>query len=390
VALPSHVCHLTTTFNSRSGSARRISRIVEALVDRGVRVTLIVGSANDLEKFPLPGCEVVVVDSLVKPVSPLRDAVSLFAVWKVLRRLRPDVVHTHLAKGGVLGRLAAAFFQPSSPSIIHTVHGPTWVPGRGGIGNRIYFFLERVTARLSQGLVFVGDDLRRAYVEAGIVDGDKACTIYTAKPRSFLDCSHRVTPFMVRRLRVSFPPGKHVLAVVARLVPSKRVDHAIRLLARLRNHGVDAALVVVGEALVQDEMKHEKSLRELVARLGLTENVAFLGFRRDVCELLSSVDCVVSTSGFEGLSNVLVESMLAGTPLVGYEVFGMREILGGSRLTFSVAQGDLDGLERLVVEVLSRLPEYSDEVERLRSAFGERFTSKKMVDDTLALYASLQ
>lgn len=152
------ICHISTSFLRRAGIARRTAAIVAACAERGYRVSLIAGRDHDLVDGDLPGVAIEIVRELAKPVRPLADATAVRRLGRLLRSLKPDLVHTHLAKAGILGRRAAA--RCGVRPIVHTVHGPTF-PSHLPAPRRLLFrALERRAARLTDALVFVGEELR--------------------------------------------------------------------------------------------------------------------------------------------------------------------------------------------------------------------------------------
>ena len=320
-----HLMFLSTTFNRRSGAGRWTYAIVRAAVAAGYRVTVVCGPSHDLPadaSFALR-----VVPSLAKPLHPVNDLLAWRALNRLLAELRPDLLHTHLAKAGILGRLAAR--RAGLTATVHTVHGPTFDPRAGGRAKRRLFrYLERQAGRHTARFVFVGEELMHQYQNAGVCRPGQGEVIRTGKPAAELNPAP-LTAGQRQALRGELTGGhaECLLLYVARLVPGKQVDHAIRALAMLRRRGLDARLCVVGEALVANEQRHRRELERLTATLGLAEQVHFAGFRRDVIALMQASDAVLLPSRFEGLPNVAVESVLAQTPLLSYPVLGVGEVI---------------------------------------------------------------
>ncbi len=382
-----HICHLSTTFNRRSGSARRTATILAACVERGDRVSLITGGGHDLSDDDLPGVEVAVVPELVKPIRPLGDATAAIRLGRILRRRSPDLLHTHLAKAGILGRRAARW--AGVPRVVHTVHGPTFPSHLPAAVRGLFLALERSAARRTDAMVYVGEELRRSYLEQGV--GRAACSRVVRTAQRAADLAFRPWGRDRRRaLRRHLCGGEAcelLLVQVGRLVPAKRPEHAIVALEIVREQGIDARLVLVGEALLAAEKGYERRLRAIAGRSPAAGRIHFAGFRDDVVAAISCADAVLVTSRHEGLPNVAVEAMLAATPVVGYPVTGLAEVVGESGRV--VTREAPEALAAAVVE-LGRDPAAARRrlAERRRWVLSE-YTPQHMIDATLTLYQEL-
>ena len=154
------ICHVSTTFNLKSGSARRTIAVAERAKADGYSVLLVVGADNDLSRYTGP-VEFVVVKSLKKPVNLFRDVISFAVLLMLFRKIKPRIVHTHLAKAGFIGRVAARISLKNT-IILHTVHGPTFDKSQPKIKFRFYLLCERLASRYTHTIVFVGN-----YVQCG-------------------------------------------------------------------------------------------------------------------------------------------------------------------------------------------------------------------------------
>ncbi len=400
-----HICHLSTTFNRRSGSARRTAAILAACVERGYRVSLIAGGGHDLassspESSPvnrasvatwsqgdLPGVTVEVVPELVKPIRPLSDAVAAIRLGRLLRRLAPDLVHTHLAKAGILGRLTVA--RAGVPRLVHTVHGPTFPGHLPAVTRGLFRALESYAARRTDAMVYVGEELRQSYLAQGVGCAASSRVIRTCQPAGHL-AFRPPAPDRRQALRHLLCGGETcemLLVHVGRLVPAKRPEHAIAVLEGLRERGLDARLVLVGEALLAAEKGTERRLRELAGRSPAAGRIHFAGFRRDVVATVSCADALLLTSRHEGLPNVAVEAVLAGTPVVGYAVTGLAEVVGDSGRM--VTEGGPAALVEALIELdRDRVTVRRRLAERRQWVAGE-YTRQRMIDATLTLYQEL-
>lgn len=345
------LCHISTTFNLKSGSARRTSAILRKCVSQQYEVLLIVGRDHDVTEEDLPGVAIYHVPQLVKYVNPWLDILALVRIAKLLKTDRPEVVHTHLAKAGIIGRFAAKWAQV--PQILHTVHGPTFPASLNRLKRDIYRWLEKISGQMTDEFIFVGEELRDSYIEAGICPPEKAHVVRTGRPDTVVD-RKRLDPSARSLLRQSLhcPSEEDFLIVtVGRIVPAKQLDHAICILEKVRESGVNFRLAIVGKSLLDEEKGYEMQIRQQVKELGLDDVVYFAGFRHDVLDIMDAADAVLLTSRYEGLPNVAVEALIAQTPMVAYDVSGIREVLQRISSHYIVNQGDIKGAAQALSDV---------------------------------------
>lgn len=344
-----HVCHVTTTFLHRAGSAQRTYRILRRSVEEGYRVTLVAGrDYGPHADWDLSGIDVIQLSALVKHVDPRNDLLALWKLGSTFRRLRPHAVHTHLAKAGVLGRLAAT--AAGVPQIFHTVHGPTFPESHARIKRALYLGLEKVAGRATTRFVFVGEELRNEYVRSGVASAERCVVVRTGQPDEKMP--ERLereypSPAAIREAE-GVPETDFLLIHVGRLVPVKQQHHSIRALSALRKSGISARLWIVGEALLEEEQGYRRDLEALSQDLEVDDRVAFLGHRKDAMRLIRGADVLVLTSKYEGLPNVLVEAGLASRPAVTFRVCGAEEVVEDGVTGFVV---DGDGQRALVARL---------------------------------------
>ena len=319
--------------------------------------------------------------ALSPEISPRADVKALRQLSTVIEGFRPDIVHTHTAKAGFLGRVAAATTSPR-PIIVHTYHGHVLEGYFGPLKTSLYRTLERILARESDQLVGVSgatiDDLVRLRV---------------APRDAFVQISLGLTlePF----LRAERPDGVAVreeLAVaddeilvscVGRLVPIKRIDVALRAVARTRAQGEPIVLAVVGDG---DE---RPALESLAEQLGVDGAVHFLGYRDDTPAIAAASDIALLTSDNEGTPVALIESAAAGRPAVATDVGGVADVVRPDA-GLLVRAGDPE-VAAIALRALARMP-----ADR-RTAMGEaarrhvrrRYASERLLSDVDDLYQRL-
>ncbi|MEA3467963.1 MAG: glycosyltransferase [Thermodesulfobacteriota bacterium] len=346
-----HICHISTTFNLRSGSARRTSAILKGCLEQGYKVSLIIGRDHDVRQEDLPEIDIFVVPELLKYIAPFSDLIVPWKIRTILKQIKPDLVHTHLAKAGISGRLAAVSFR--IPCVIHTVHGPTFPKHFHPVKRWAFRLLERFCGRFTDRFVFVGHEVQAEYLEAKVCLPEKADVIQTGRPdavfeRAGLSESGKLE---LRSELCGHGNPELLIVTVGRLVPSKQLEHSIRIVKALHLQHVPAHLAIVGKCLLAEERQYEEELIKLARDFGVQKNVHFCGFRNDIIDIMEAADVVLLTSRYEGLPNVAVEAVISGTPMVTYEVSGVQEILKDGVSGWIVPQGDMDQIVDRIMEI---------------------------------------
>ena len=322
---------------------------------------------------------VTVLPALGREVRGVADGVALAGLVRLMRRVRPHVVHTHTAKAGTLGRVAAHLTRV--PVVVHTYHGHVFhgyfSPGR----TRIFLGVERTLARWTDGLLAVSETVRRELLALGV-----------GSPARF-----RVVPLGldldryggadaargILRAELGLPAEAPVVAIVARLVPIKAHEVFLEAARRVRQALPASRFLVVGDG------ERRAALEALAAELGLGTSVHFLGWRRDLERVYADATVVALTSRNEGSPTSLIEAMAAGRPVVATRVGGVPDLVEDGVTGRLVPPDDAGALATALVTLL-RDPERR---RTLGMAARERvfpaFTAARLVADVDALYAEL-
>jgi len=315
-----------------------------------------------LQRARAGGVPLELLDSLRREIHPLRDWTSYRRLKTILRRFRPDVVHTHSAKAGILGRAAA--WKLGVPTIIHTVHGAPFHPYQGRAGRWLFRACERWAARRCHALVSVADAMTDLMVDAGVAPPEKFHTIYSGM---------EVEPFLhaaEHRDRVRHELGyeaKHVvIGKIARLFHLKGHPYVIRAAEQLVRKQPDVRFLLVGDGLLRQRLSRQ------IRAAGLEGHFQMVGLvpPERIPELLAAMDIVVHASLREGLARVLPQALIAGKPVVSYDVDGAREVVIDDETGYLLPPKSVDAmaesLERLAADVALR--------QRLGSEGRRRFT----------------
>ncbi|MGI9626901.1 MAG: glycosyltransferase [Longimicrobiales bacterium] len=364
------------------GPAFHVAHLSEAL-GPGFETTLVTGEAAEGERDMADaarqaGVDVKMLSGLSRELSPGRDASVLWELYRFFRREKPKIVHTHTAKAGAVGRVAAAL--AGVPVRIHTFHGHV-LGGRyfSPEKTRTFIEIERQLARITSRIVALTAGQR----------AELAGPLGVAQEEAF-----RVIPLGLelerfrgvgypadkdaRRLALGLPADSVVIASVGRLVPIKRHDLLFGALARLVERGrFDWRLVVVGGGEL------ESDLRRQAEALQLSDRITWAGWRSDVPEVLSACDLLAQPSDDEGTPVSVIEAVALGLPVVATAVGGVSELVEGVPSTWLTAAGSTEGL---VAALEAAATDGAPIPERFRDRFVRRFSVERLAQDMRELY----
>ena len=353
---------------------------------QGYRVTLVTGPAigpeGDLiRRAKANGADLVVLPALRRAISPVHDLMAYRALRRIFRREKPDVVHTHSSKAGILGRMAAR--AENVPVILHTIHGPSFHPHQPRVANRIVISLERRTARYTNKLISVSDAMTEQYVEAGVAPREKFVTIYSGM---------EVAPFLAEdgarermRQRFGIRPDELVVGKIARLFKLKGYEYVLQAAPAVLRHFPRARFLFIGDGILRAD------LESLARRLGVMERITFAGLiePEEIPGAIKAMDVVVHASLREGLARVLPQALLSGKPVVSFDVDGAREVVINGRTGFLVKPESVAGLADAIIRTLGDLPAAQRMAAKGRELFTDRFRVETMVREIAALYRGL-
>jgi len=320
------------------------------------------------------------IPELVRPVHPLKDFIALQKLEKILRAQKPDLVHTHSGKAGILGRLAAK--RAGVPVIIHHIHGPSFGSFQGAIANFIFTAAERRAAKVTDHFFCSADAMTKLYLAAEIGNPSMFTRIFSGFDlEPFLNATNN--PKLRQQLGLD---GTHfVIGKIGRLFRLKGHADLLAAFAKILPQVPHARLLFVGDGSLRGEI--EKQIRAL----GLDGKVIFTGLvpPGEVARYIGIMDCVAHLSYREALSRALPQALAAGKPVVAYAFDGADEICRENETGFLIRTGDIEA-------VAQKLLQFANDP-ALRKKFGQRgqefvrenFSVEKMVDDQYNVYLKL-
>ena len=324
------------------------------------------------------GVPLLIVDALRRPIHPWRDARSYWALRAVFRRLRPEVVHTHSAKGGFLGRPAA--FSLGVPAVVHTVHGAPFHPYQSAAARRFFILCERWAARRSHALISVADAMTDLLVRAGVAPPERFTTIYSGM---------EVEPFLAAaadrarvRAELGFSPEEVVVGKIARLFYLKGHHDVITAARQVVQRAPQVRFLLIGDGLLRERLVHR------IAAEGLAPYFRFTGLvpPERIPELIAAMDVLVHTSLREGLARVLPQALISGKPAVSYDVDGAREVVSTDETGVLLRPGDVEGLAEALVRLAGDAALRASLGEEGRRRCIDRFRHERMTEEIRRLY----
>jgi glycosyltransferase involved in cell wall biosynthesis len=360
------------------GPSRQAVGLTADLALRGYATHLVSGREAPGEgRIDLPpGLPIVDVPDLGREVAPLRDARAFRAIRDAIRERRPDVVHTHMAKAGALGRWAA--HREGVPVVVHTFHGHVLDEYFARARERAFLEVERRLARRSDALVAVSEEIRDELLAMKIGEPDQWRVVPVGVDFSAFD---GVVERAAARRTFGLSPDAPVIGCVGRLVPVK--DHATLLEAFegiVATHR-DATLMIVGDGELGPE------LRERAAAFG--DRVRFLGWRRDLPTVYAAIDVLALTSRNEGTPLAAIEAGAARRPVVATRVGGTSTVVLHDRTGYLVPAGDAAAVARSIRALLDDPDRRRRYGEAARTHVRSRFARERLTDDLDALYHEL-
>lgn len=380
-AAPIRILRVITRLNI-GGPAIHAILLTEALSDgRSFVSTLVAGSTTDREGDMLDlatakGVRPVLLPALGREISPLDDLKALLGLVRLVRRLRPDVVHTHMAKAGTLARLAA--WLAGVPVIVHTYHGHVFHGYFGARKTRLFLAVERALGRVTSRVVVVGERQRAEIASYGIAPFQKLLPIRLGLELDRFLGAEQQRGQLRRELGIG--PDVPLVGIVARLVPIKAHEDFFAAARLVREALPDARFLVIGDG------ERRAELEALVDRLGLSPAVRFLGWRKDLPAVYADLDVVALASLNEGSPVALIEALAAARPVVSTAVGGVPDVVVHGETGLTVPPREPAALSAAVLRLLGDRPLASRLGEAGRRHVYPRYASTRLVEEMRALY----
>jgi glycosyltransferase involved in cell wall biosynthesis len=379
------VTHIITRLIIGGAQENTVATVRALLQKPGVEVRLISGPTTGPEgtlesAVQTPAGLLTVVPELVRPVHPLKDFLALHNLEVVLREHKPQIVHTHSGKAGILGRLAAR--RAGVPIIIHHIHGPSFGNFQGTAANLVFTAAEKYAARVTDHFFCSAEAMARIYLAAGIGRPEMYTRIFSG---------FNLEPYLLGsndpglRHQLGLTADHFVIGKIARLFKLKGHADLLSAFARILPQIPQARLLFVGDGRLRGDLENQ------ARGLGLADKVVFAGLvpPAEVPRYVGIMDCVAHLSGREALSRALPQALAAGKPVVAYDFDGADEVCRENETGFLVRTGDIENAAQKLL-LLARDPALRDRLGSCGREFVRRnFPVDKMVEDQYVVYRKL-
>jgi glycosyltransferase involved in cell wall biosynthesis len=363
------VMHIITRMIVGGAQENTLYNCVDLIERHGDQVLLVTGPSlgaegNLLQQPDQVSLEVETVGSLIRSINPLQDTSAFSDLKKIIRRWQPDVVHTHSAKAGLLGR--AAGWSLGVPCVVHTVHGAPFHPFQNALSRRFFIWCERWAARRCHHMISVADAMTDLMVSAGVAKAEKFTTISSGM---------EVTPFAESavhrdrmRRQLGFSEQDIVFGKIARLFHLKGHEYVVSAAFETLRSVPRAKFLFVGDGLLMD------SIQAKIRGTELDDKFVFTGLvpPSEIPAHISAMDVLVHASLREGLARALPQALIAGKPAISFDVDGAREVVINGATGCLVPAKDVDGLARAMIELGSN----SELRQRYGAEGAKRFTDQ--------------
>jgi glycosyltransferase involved in cell wall biosynthesis len=380
-----NITHVITRLIIGGAQENTLATVLGLRTKPGVEVRLISGPTTGAEGSLEPEFKnspglLTIVPELVRAVHPLRDFLALKKLEHIFREQKPDIVHTHSGKAGILGRLAAK--RAGVPLIIHTIHGPSFGNFQNGVSNFIFRTAEKKAARVTGHFIVVADAMKEQYLAAGIGKPEQYTKIFSGFPlEPFLAAKNN--PELRRKLGIA--PDDFVVGKIARLFKLKGHDDLFVIAPELVRQNPKIKFLLVGDG------EWRQKFEQQAEKIGLRRHFAFTGLvpPGEVPKFVGIMDALVHLSLREGLPRALPQALAAGKPVIAYDCDGAREICRDDETGFRISPGDHAKLLDCVL-LLAGNENLCHRLGQAGSHFvRENFAVEKMVDSIYNLYLKL-
>ena len=374
------------------GPSIQATRLTTALAAHGFSTRLLHGrlgeGEGDMSYLLAADADAVFVDTLCRPLSPVNDLRTLWRLYRELRRWQPHIVHTHMAKAGLLGRLAAAAYnltRGSAPRarVVHTYHGHVLDGYFRPFMTKVFIGLERLLARLSDVIIAISPAIRADLLRTYRIGKESQYRVvplgFDLAPFAAVDAKARDDA----RRTLDVPPGAPVISTVGRLTAIKQHHLFLEVIARLAPTHPGIIALIAGDGELRTEL--EAAARQL----GIGRQVRFLGWRRDLSTIYAATDVFLLTSRNEGTPVALIEAMATGVPGVSTNVGGVKDVIDSAEVGLLAPSDDAEALAAAARQLLAD-PALREEMgARARERVVKRFGVERLISDIASVYQSL-
>lgn len=324
--------------------------------------------------------------TLKRNIDIISDIKAFFRILLIIWRIKPDILHTHLAKAGTLGRVAAKIYRiitgKKYPIVFHTFHGHVLAEYFSYTKSKLFLFIERILAKyFSDYIIALSESQRLELSHLLKINPEKIKVINLGLP-TLDDLIVDLSKFK-GRLKEELKLNKEtiIIGTVARLVKIKGLDYLIRAAALILKERKDVVFLIIGDG------EEREKLEELSLSLGVKDKVLFLGQRKDLHYIYADLDIALLTSLNEGMPVFLIEALVGGCPVVSTVVGGVKDLLSMTNAKVTIENTrDYFAIKLALDYAISNLGKLKEEAEKSRQKIYSVFNSKRLIEDISFLY----
>lgn len=326
------------------------------------------------------GVEPIFIPEMQREISPVKDCIALWRLYRLMKTERPDIVHTHTAKAGTIGRVAA--WLAGVPVILHTFHGHVLEGYFGRFKTWMFILIERVMTLISTRVITLSEGLKKELVGLRIAPEEKIEVVHLGlELKKFIKVDTLRDRF---KRSINLPADCLLVGIIGRLVPIKGHRYFLEAVKEIQERGQKKVkFIIIGDGELRDEL--EGYTREL----GIEESVIFTGFRSDLPEIYADLDIVALSSLNEGTPVSLIEAMASARPVVATRVGGVVDLVEDGRTGSLVEPADSTGLAQRILELLKDETKRKAMGEEGRGVVYPEYDIKNLVKSIDLLYAAL-
>ena len=339
------------------------------------------GREGELLSMAREKCRVVIVPEMGRSINPFSDLIAFWKIYRLIRKGRYHIVHTHSSKAGVLGRIAA--WLAGTPIIVHTLHSLVFHDYQPWFINKSWRGIKKMCAPITDFFISVSEIIVQKAIKAGVAKPEKFRTIYSGMELDwFLKAE-----FDGKKVRREFgiPEDAPVVGKIARLFPLKGHDQLMDAAPEIVKRVPNVRFFLIGDGILLEHL--QRRAREY----GILENFVFAGLidRERIPEMISAMDVVVHTSLREGLARVLPQALAMGKPCVSFDIDGAPEVVINDKTGYLVKAYDDRGLAEGISRILKNPEMRARMGENGRGHVDPKFRAETMVKEIAEVYEML-
>lgn len=362
------------------GGAQKVAiSICEKLDKNKFDTVLICGCGGILDEETQNKIKVIFIKDLIREINPIKDLKALFSIYKILKKEKPDIVHTHSSKAGIIGRLAAKLC--GIKNIIHTIHGFSFNDTQSILKRNLFIFLEKAGAKISKYLIpvstenitkglsnHIGKKEQYKYIRLGVdIDNFK---------------NFNGIPSLKKELNIN--DHDVLVTTIGPFKPQKNLPDFIKIAKNISDKHKQFKFVIVGDGILRPQFE------KLIEDYNIAKNIFLIGWRRDISNILNSSDIFVMTSLWEGLPISTIEAMCCGLAPIVNDVDGQREIVKDKFNGFLIKPYDIKSSEEKII-LLANNNKLKNELSlNAKNSIDYTFSIDYMIKQHETLFLSLQ